>query len=63
MSEYRAMRMIVNNLRTRGGQGHLHSAYFPRLTYSEYLTAINELRKAGTIVYLGDCMYELRREF
>lgn len=59
MSEYRAMRAIVSNLRTRGGQGVLHAEYFPRMTYSEYLTAINQLRRTGAIVYLGACTYEL----
>ena len=61
MSEYRAMRVIVGNLRMRGGQGQIHACYFPMLTYSEYLAAIYQLRKNGTIVYLGNCCYELRR--
>ena len=29
------------------------------MTYSEYLTAINQLRRTGAIVYLGACTYEL----
>lgn len=59
MSEYMAMRAIVSNLRKRGGQGVLHAEYFPKMTYSEYLAAISQLRRAGAIVYLGACTYEL----
>lgn len=59
MSEYEAMRQIYTNLRLRGGQGELHAHYFPRMTRTEYLSALARLRANGAIVLVGPCTYEL----
>lgn len=54
-----AMRAIMTNLRSRGGQGELHSWFFPRFTKSDYMSALYRLRMNGRIRLVAPCTYEV----
>ena len=59
MPDYSIMRQIYADLRLRGGQGELHACYFPRMTLSEYTSALAALRASGALIRVGPCLYEL----